>query len=294
MGDADALRSDLRAEDRAEVNRLRGQLFRDRVKVLYLQKRGSPAEVQRVLVNTNMSGEVIGATFFKHCKEAKRDASPAQLLISLFALCTTDKEGWAFVRPFPWSEFPPELWPKVLSCLTRRQGAAASCSCRNFRSIVTHDTFTWAPSGGEAEGVVTTPQPRVPRPRNGGHDGGGILYATPQELVDMEQHDPARLRERFKQALDSVCQTGRLRPSDLQLPIFTSPWMASISPLVGYWDGEFDADTPGAACILLPPTFCRHARLRRGDYSINKVPTPPPFFVVSKDKQRAWLLYSVH
>ena len=113
--------------------------------VLHLQKRHSPAEVQRVFIKTNIAGELIEATWTKGAPAVQRDSSPAQLFFSLAALCTPDEEGWALVRPAKWSELPAELWWNVLRRLTKCEGAAVSCTCNNIRSIVALDTFIWAP-----------------------------------------------------------------------------------------------------------------------------------------------------
>ncbi|KAJ1495319.1 hypothetical protein T484DRAFT_1762975 [Baffinella frigidus] len=77
-----------------------------------------------------------------------------------------------------------------------------------------------------------------------------LLYATPDQLLDMEERDPANLRKRFKQALDHFHESGRLRPSDLQLPIQLSPYETSVHSLTGYEGGEFDPERLGAACIV--------------------------------------------
>ena len=49
------------------------------------------------------------------------------------------------------------------------------------------------------------------------------LFLTPEEFLGMEANDPAKLRRFIKRALEHVRETGGLRPSDLQLPIFTVP-----------------------------------------------------------------------
>ena len=95
-----------------------------------------------------------------------------------------------------------------------------------------------------------------------------LRYATPQELLDLEKHDPAELMRRFKQTLDHVCQTGRLSPSDLQLPLQLSPFDTSILPLTGYEGGEFDPERLGAACIIVPPAEGRGSNTK-GTWSVN-------------------------
>ena len=78
-------------------------------------------------------------------------------------------------------------------------------------------------------------------------------YATPQELLDMDDYDLRGLLWRIKQALEHVHETGRLRPSDLQLPIYASPqYYKQILP--GYEGGDFDPERLGAACIVAPPS----------------------------------------
>ena len=90
----------------------------------------------------------------------------------------------------------------------------------------------------------------------------------------MPKHDRER---RFKEALDHVLGTGRLRPSDLQLPI----WRMSSFPtfrqnLDGYEGGAFDPLTLGVACIVVPSSD-RVASVM-GDWNLNPVRTPslPP------------------
>ena len=124
--------------------------------VLHLQKRDSRAEVQSVSIKTNLSGELIEATWTKGAQAVQRDSSPAQLFLSLAVLCASDKEGWALVRPAKWSELPAELWWNVLRRLTECEGAAISCTCTNIRSIVALDTFIWAP---EAPPPLPPPPP---------------------------------------------------------------------------------------------------------------------------------------
>lgn len=151
--------------------------------VLHLQKRGSRAEVQSVSVKTNIAGELIEAVWTRAAKEVQRDTSPAQLFLSLASLCASDEEGWALVRPAQWSELPNELWWHVLRWLTKREGAAVSCSCTNIHSIVTLDTFIWAPAQAPppppafssahafpappSPHVAPTPPPSSPSPRAG-------------------------------------------------------------------------------------------------------------------------------
>ena len=142
--------------------------------VLHLQKRGSRAEVQSVALKTNMAGELIEAIWTKGAKEVHRDSSPSQLFLSLSAICASasDEESWALVRPAQWSELPAELWWHVLRWLTKREGAAVSCSCTNIRNIVAIDTFIWAPAQAPPlppphnRVLLRPPQlPRTPPPR---------------------------------------------------------------------------------------------------------------------------------
>ena len=79
----------------------------------------------------------------------------------------------------------------------------------------------------------------------------GLLFATPEQLLRMADYDRAGLMRRFKQALDHVLDTGRLQPSDLQLPIKKSP-PTIMQPLTGYEGGMFDPLQLGVACIVLP------------------------------------------
>ncbi|KAJ1483782.1 hypothetical protein T484DRAFT_1949274 [Baffinella frigidus] len=90
----------------------------------------------------------------------------------------------------------------------------------------------------------------------GGEDarGNDCMYASPQELIDMWERDPAEMKRQFKQALEHFHETGRPRPSDLQLPIRLSPYDTSVSSITGYEGGEFDPARLGVACIVVPPT----------------------------------------
>jgi len=83
----------------------------------------------------------------------------------------------------------------------------------------------------------------------------------------MEKHDLATLVRRIKQALDHVYETGRLRPSDLQLPIYAHPQYRT-QPLSGYEGGVFDSERLGAAYIVVPS----QGRGVPGDYNLNPVP----------------------
>ena len=94
-----------------------------------------------------------------------------------------------------------------------------------------------------------------------------LLYATPQQLLGMEAHDPAGLMRRFKQALDHIRESGRLRPSDLQLPSQASP-PTYTRPIAGYEGGAFDPHTLGVACIVVPPTHGR-GPYSKGEFSFN-------------------------
>jgi len=76
-----------------------------------------------------------------------------------------------------------------------------------------------------------------------------LAYATPQELLGMEERD---LVQRFMQALEHVHESGRLRDSDLQLPIYASPQYYKLL-LHGYEGGAFDPERLGAAFIVVPP-----------------------------------------
>ena len=131
--------------------------------VLYLQKRGSRAEMQRVALKTNMAGELIEAVWTKNDKDVARNAFPEELLSALAALCASDEEGWALVRPAVWSELPAELWWQVLRRLTKQEGAAVSCSCTTICSIVSLDSFSWAPAEAPPP-LPPPPPPPLPTP----------------------------------------------------------------------------------------------------------------------------------
>ena len=69
----------------------------------------------------------------------------------------------------------------------------------------------------------------------------------------MDERDPRGLLWRIKQSLEHVYETGRLRPSDLKLPIYACPqYYKQILP--GYEGGAFDPERLGAACIVVPPS----------------------------------------
>ena len=69
----------------------------------------------------------------------------------------------------------------------------------------------------------------------------------------MEKCDPAGLARRIMRALERIDEAGRLRPSDLQLPIYASPQYYA-QHLQGYESGAFDPERLGAACIIVPPS----------------------------------------
>ena len=101
-----------------------------------------------------------------------------------------------------------------------------------------------------------------------------LLYATPQELLDMEEREPAELRLRFLQALEHVRETLRLHPSDLQLPTYASPQYYK-QLLAGYEGGAFDPATLGAAYVVVPDTSS--ARVPNPcTWNLHQVPTPCP------------------
>ena len=98
-------------------------------------------------------------------------------------------------------------------------------------------------------------------------------YATLQHLLK-EEPDRPELMRRFKQVLEHVGEARRLRPSDLQLPIRLSPFDTSISPLAGYEGGEFNPESLGLACVVVPPTEGRGSNTK-GTWTLVAVPTPP-------------------
>ena len=91
----------------------------------------------------------------------------------------------------------------------------------------------------------------------------------------MEKGDPGELRQRFMQALEHIDETGRLRPSDLQLPIFTSPQYYKQS-LQLYEGGVFDPEKLGVTYIVVPPKDGRGPNSLLGDWNLNPVSTPHP------------------
>ena len=107
----------------------------------------------------------------------------------------------------------------------------------------------------------------------------------------MEAQDPSKLRRDIKVALEHVRETGRLSPSDLQLPIFAAA-PTCTQPLAGYEGGAFDPAALGAACIVVPThaatsqvalheTSQGRAPLTRDSCSLEPVPTPSIFFVIT-------------
>ena len=90
----------------------------------------------------------------------------------------------------------------------------------------------------------------------------------------MWDRDRAELMRQLKRVLEHIHETGRLRPSDLQLPIRLSPFDTAISPLAGFESGEFDPERLGVACIVMQPTSGRGSNTK-GNYRLSQVPTTP-------------------
>ena len=57
----------------------------------------------------------------------------------------------------------------------------------------------------------------------------------------------------FKQALVHFHETGRLHPSDLQLPIMRGSPPTYMWFIPGYEGGAYDPERLGVACIVVPP-----------------------------------------
>ena len=76
-----------------------------------------------------------------------------------------------------------------------------------------------------------------------------------------------------KEGLDHIHETGRLRPSDLQLHIQLAPFDTSVHPLLGYEGGEFDPERLGAARIVVPPTEGRGSN-SKGAWRLEQVRAP--------------------
>jgi len=85
----------------------------------------------------------------------------------------------------------------------------------------------------------------------------------------MAERDPAGLERQFKEALEHVCETGCLRPSDIRLPIFAA-FPTETSPLfvLGYAGDSFDSQRLGVACIIDPPSE-RRGPNTTGAYNLN-------------------------
>ena len=90
----------------------------------------------------------------------------------------------------------------------------------------------------------------------------------------MEEGDPGALRQRFKQAIEHIDETGRLRSFDLQLPIYTSPQYYK-QPLPGYDGGAFDPERLGVACIVTPPSTGRGDAWNPCSWNLSQVRDPP-------------------
>jgi len=99
-------------------------------------------------------------------------------------------------------------------------------------------------------------------------------YETPQELLDMEERDPAGLRQRFKLALTHFHETGRLHASDLQLPHMNGPPPTHMWFIPGYEGGALDPEKLGVACIVVPPSTGRGPNTL-GSWGLKPVPTTP-------------------
>ena len=99
------------------------------------------------------------------------------------------------------------------------------------------------------------------------------LYEPPQHLLDLWKRDCPELMRQVKEDLDHIHETGRLRPSDLQLYIQLSPFDTSVHPLLGYEGGEFDPKRRGAARIVVPPTEGRGSN-SKGSWRLEQVSAP--------------------
>ena len=187
-----------------------------------------------------------------------------------------DRDGADPPPPISWFYLPGSLPISLL--MFRCPCAVFRCSC-----APTPGGFAagrWPGSWGRPR-VSTPPRPSTqpPRiPRNLIRDAwrrDTLLYAAPQELLDLEERD---LLRRFKHDLDHIHETGRLRPSDLQLAIYASPQYCKQS-IQGYSGGEFDPEKLGVAYIVIPPAKGYGPR-SQGVYNLNPVPTPfPPYFL---------------
>ena len=98
----------------------------------------------------------------------------------------------------------------------------------------------------------------------------------------MEERDPAGLRRGFKQALDHFHENGRLRPSDLQLPIMRGSPPTGMWFIPGYEGGAYDPEKLGVACIVVPPLTGIGSNTM-GTWNLKPVPTPllDPLLVLS-------------
>ena len=103
-----------------------------------------------------------------------------------------------------------------------------------------------------------------------------LPFVTPEELLAMEVRDPAGLRQRFKQALEHILETGRLHPSDLQLPIIIGSPPTYMRKVLGYGSGGvYDPMKLGIACYVVPPATGTGFNTL-GDFNLVPVSIPSP------------------
>ena len=133
-------------------------------------------------------------------------------------------------------------------------------------------------AGAAAQGTQGSPEEL-----SGGMDEAGaatLQYATPHELLGLEETDRQELERRIKQALERFRGTGLLHAANLQLPIMRGAPPTNMWFVLGYEGGAYDPAKLGVACIVVPPTDGR-GKNTLGDYNLHAVrppalPFPPP------------------
>jgi hypothetical protein len=94
-----------------------------------------------------------------------------------------------------------------------------------------------------------------------------LQYATPQQLLDMQQNNRASFERNIKEVLENAWEyvrTGHLRPSDLKLPMQLAPYPTHVTPLTGYEGGEYHPKKLGVGSTVVPPSEGRGSDTKGG------------------------------
>lgn len=109
-----------------------------------------------------------------------------------------------------------------------------------------------------------------------------LQYDTPQQLLDMAEHDRGGYLRGILQVLENAGEylaAGRLPPSELKLPMQLAPYPTSIIRIKGYEGGEYSPGELGVGCTVVPPSEGRGSNTT-GGWSLRSVsslnPSPPP------------------